>query len=79
MNKNTFPSQAEVCTLRQQYPKGTRVELVSMDDAYTCLKPGEKGTVQFVDDAGTVHIQWDCNSSLLGIVYGVDRIKKLQN
>ena len=63
--------------LREQYPKGTRVELIHMDDPYnTKLIPGSKGTVRFVDDIGTIHVQWDCDSSL-GVVYGEDAFKKL--
>lgn len=62
--------------LREKYPKGTRVELVHMDDPYTSLTTGDKGTVRFVDDIGTIHISWDCGSSL-GAVYGVDVITKI--
>ena len=40
------------------------------------LKPGDEGTVFHVDDAGTVHVNWDCGSTL-GMVYGVDVIRKL--
>ena len=63
--------------LREQYPKGTRVELVSMDDPYnTKLVPGCKGTVVAVDSIGTIHVSWDCGSSL-GVVYGVDSCRKV--
>lgn len=63
--------------LRQAYPKGCRVELVHMDDPYnTKLVPGCKGTVIAVDDIGTVHVAWDCGSSL-GAVYGVDAVRKV--
>ena len=62
--------------LREKYPTGTRVELVHMDDPYTSLTTGDKGTVRFVDDMGTIHIRWDCGSSL-GAVYGVDVITKI--
>ena len=58
--------------IRHQYPKGTRVELVKMDDPYnTMLHLGSKGTVVSVDDIGTIHVVWDCGSSL-GIVYEED-------
>ena len=57
--------------LRQRYPVGLRVELTHMDDPYSRLTPGSKGTVMGVDDIGTIHVQWDCGSSL-GVVYGVD-------
>ena len=53
------------------YPSGCRVELVSMDDPYTKLEPGDQGTVKFVDDIGTIFVNWDCGSGL-GIAYGED-------
>lgn len=76
MTNNGFPSEKTVELVRKMYPKGTRVELVQMDDPYTSLKPGDKGTVRMVDDTGTVFVDWDCGSGL-GIVYGVDRVRKL--
>ena len=69
-------SKETLAMLREKYPSGTRVELVHMDDPYTSLTTGDKGTVRFVDDMGTVHISWDCGSSL-GAVYGVDIITKI--
>lgn len=71
-----FPNKGTVERLRGQYPKGTRVELVRMDDPYGKLKPGERGTVDFVDDAGTVFVNWDSGSGL-GVVFGEDAIKKV--
>ena len=62
--------------VREKYPIGTRVELAHMDDPYTKLNAGDKGTVTHVDDMGTIHINWDCGSSL-GAVYGVDIITKI--
>ncbi|MDD3238518.1 MAG: DUF4314 domain-containing protein [Lachnospira sp.] len=62
--------------LKKQYPAGTRVELVSMNDTYRELVPGEKGTVLVVDDIGTIHVNWDCGSSL-GIAYGEDHCRKI--
>lgn len=58
--------------IRRQYPKGARVKLVKMNDPFnTVLHPGSKGTVVSVDDIGTIHIVWDCGSSL-GVVFGED-------
>jgi hypothetical protein len=73
---NNFPSRETVERIRKQYVSGNRVELISMDDPYTKLKQGDQGTVNFVDDTGTVFVNWD-NGSTLGVVYGVDIIKKL--
>lgn len=76
MANNGFPSWETVEKIRKLYPAGTRVELIRMDDPYTSLKPGDKGTVRIVDDSGTVFVDWD-NGSGLGIVYGADRVRKL--
>ena len=63
--------------LREEYPIGTRVELVQMDDPYNQkLIPGCKGTVVAVDSIGTIHVAWDCGSSL-GVVYGEDSCRKV--
>lgn len=76
MRNNNIPDRATVELLRSRYPKGTRVELIYMDDPDSKLKPGDQGTVTFVDDIGTIHVAWDCGSSL-GIAYQVDHIRKL--
>lgn len=57
--------------LRETYKVGTRVELVKMDDPYTTIPQGTKGTVRSVDDVGTIHVNWDTGSGL-GVVYGED-------
>ena len=63
--------------LREQFPKGTRVELISMNDPYnTKLVPGCRGTVVSVDSIGTIHVAWDCGSGL-GVVYGEDYCRKV--
>ena len=73
---NGFPGREVVERLRHQYPKGTRVELISMNDPYTKLKPGDRGTVTMVDSIGTVFVKWDCGSGL-GVAYGEDHIRKI--
>ena len=71
-----FPNKQTIERLRKMYPRGTRVELVSMNDPYAKLIPGAQGTVQFVDDIGTIFVNWDCGSGL-GIAYGEDVIRKI--
>ena len=73
---NKLPSKEMVKQIRIRYPKGCRVELVGMDDPYSKLQPGDQGTVDFVDDTGTIFCNWDCGSTL-GVVFGIDLIKKL--
>ena len=68
--------RAVVERLQREYPPGTRVELLEMQDPYRHLAPGELGTVIAVDSLGTIHVNWDCGSSL-GIAYGEDRCRKV--
>ena len=68
-----FPSRETVEHVRRQYPVGTRVELVSMDDRYA-PPPGTKGTVLGVDDTGSLLMRWD-NGSGLNVVYGEDTVR----
>lgn len=69
-----FLSQKEVERIKEAYPAGTRIELVKMDDPYAPLEPGTMGTVETVDDIGTLHMKWD-NSRTLGVVPGEDSFK----
>ena len=63
--------------LRRIFTDGTRVELLNMDYPYNKkLHPGSKGTVVAVDDMGTIHVHWDCGSSL-GVAYGEDSCRVL--
>ncbi len=61
--------------LRERYPKGTRVELIRMEDIQA-PPVGTKGTVTAVDDMGTIHVKWDTGSNL-GIAYGADACRVL--
>ena len=61
---------------KRRFPEGARVELVYTSDPYTKLKPGDTGGVSFVDDMGTVHVNWD-NGSMLGMVPGEDELRIL--
>ena len=50
--------------LREQYPPGTKIQCIQMDDPYHAIAPGSVGTVDHVDDAGTIHMSWENGSSL---------------
>ena len=58
-----FPSRERIVALRQKYPKGTMVQLLSMEDAQAPL-PGTLGEVQGVDDAEQILVHWRTGSSL---------------
>lgn len=70
-----FPSREIVEQVRKEYPKGTRVELVQMDD-FQAPPIGTKGTVRGVDDTASIMVSWD-NGSHLHVVYGEDSCRKL--
>ena len=63
-------NQNKVEKLRQRYPEGTRICVDSMDD-YCPILSGTCGTVEFVDDAGTLHCKFD-NGRTLGVIPDVD-------
>lgn len=71
-----FPERKIVERIKKEYPSGTRVELVELNDPYRLLPAGLQGTVSCVDDTGTIHVDWD-NGSHLGVVYGEDRCRKI--
>lgn len=72
-----FPPREIVDSIKKNYPAGCRVELDHMEDTYRQIPKGEKGTVRTVDDTGTIHVNWDCGSSL-GVVYGEDRCHRIE-
>ncbi len=68
-------NKAVVEQIRSQYPAGTRVELVQMDDAQA-PPVGTLGTVWGVDDTGSIMVHWD-NGSGLNVVYDIDVCRKV--
>lgn len=58
-----FLSREQIVALRQKYPKGTMVQLLSMEDAQA-PPPGTLGEVQGVDDAGQILVHWQTGSTL---------------
>lgn len=71
----TYPSRKTVEHIKQEYPKGTLVELVKMDDPYA-PPIGTIGEVVGVDDMGSLMMHWH-NGSSLNVVYEVDIVKKI--
>lgn len=71
---NGFPSRKEVERIKKQYPVGTRIELISMEDPHAPIECGMQGTVVCIDSIGSLHMKWD-NGRTLGIVPGEDSFK----
>ena len=70
-----YPSQEIIESLRERYPIGTRIKLVSVDDP-AAPPEGTEGTVTGVDDIGSLLVDWD-NGSTLNVIYGEDLARKL--
>ena len=70
-----FPNREIVESVRKEYPAGTRVKLVRMEDVQA-PPVGTRGTVTGVDDTGSIMVDWD-NGSGLNVVYGEDIVRKI--
>ena len=72
----SFPSREQVASIRKNYPLGTRVMLNNMDDPYSPVESGTRGTVWYVDDSGQLGVAWD-NGRSLSLIHGEDSFRKL--
>ena len=70
-----FPSKEIVERVRREYPAGTRVELVRMDDVQA-PPIGTEGVVTGVDDTASLMVRWS-NGSHLNVIYGEDEVRKI--
>lgn len=71
-----FPSREYVDSVKEKYPAGTRICLDRMGDDPRPIPPGTAGTVDSVDDIGTVHCTFD-NGRSLGLIPGEDSFHKI--
>jgi|GEM_PF-584036 len=56
--------------LEELYPVGTTLRLIHMEDVRP-VPPGTLGVVEYIDDAGQIHVRWE-NGSGLALVPGED-------
>ena len=70
-----FPSREVVERIRREYPAGTRVELLRMDDVQA-PPIGTEGVVTGVDDTASLMVRWS-NGSHLNVIYGEDEVRKI--
>jgi hypothetical protein len=70
-------NEKQIERIKKMYPKGTEIELISMNDSQA-VPSGTKGIVDFVDDAGTIQMDWE-NGSSLGLIVGEDQFKVIRD
>lgn len=64
--------------LKNEYPAGTRIELIHMGEDIHRVEDNTKGTVEYVDDIGTIHCVFD-NGRQLGLVPGEDNFRRIED
>lgn len=62
--------------LRDQIPAGSRILLKEMCNDPFPVKPGTWGTLNYIDDIGQLHVDWDTGSTL-ALIIGVDHFTVL--
>lgn len=63
--------------IKEKYPKGTKIKCISMNDPYHPVPPNTVGTVEFVDDANQIHMNWE-NGSTLALIPEEDKFEVLE-
>lgn len=72
-----LPTRTQVESIRKQYPAGTKVRMIHMTDPYDPIPKGTVGTVAYVDDAGSVHMNWE-NGRTLAFIPGEDSVEIIE-
>ena len=76
LRKDGTPCRERVDFIKKQYPAGSRIKLHRMEDPWSPVPAGTKGTVVCVDDAGQLHMQWD-NDRTMALVPGADSFSRI--
>lgn len=69
--KDNLINSKELEELREKYPSETRIKLLKSLDDIQPIEAGSTGEVDYIDDAGSIHMKWD-NGSTLALIENVD-------
>jgi len=58
----------------QTFQIGQRIKAIQINDPYTKIQSGEHGTINFIDDFNTIHVNWDSGSTL-GVIPEIDEFE----
>lgn len=67
-------SDEKLRELRDMYPNGTKIRLLKTMDDMQPIEAGSCGEVDYVDDAGSIHMNWE-NGRTLALVDEVDKFE----
>lgn len=71
-----FYNKEKIDMLKEQYPPGTRIRLLRMDDSQS-PPINTVGIVNGIDDAGQILMSWD-NGSSLSLIIDEDEFEVLK-
>ena len=71
-----WPSKEEVKKIKKEYPPGTVIQLIMMDDP-TPVPSGTIGEITSIDDIGQLHVDWKDYRSSLAVVPDKDKFMKI--
>lgn len=74
--KSIMELTREAPRIKAKYPPGTRIQLSHMNDSYSPVPDGTRGTVKYVDDIGQIFMNWD-NGRTLPLNVHEDSFRKL--
>lgn len=60
--------------IKETYVLGQRIRLLHMEDQYQPIPDGAEGSIEFIDDAGQIHMKWD-NGRSLALIPGIDQFE----
>lgn len=67
----------KIKNLKETYHKGDRVRLLNMESEYYLVPRGTEGTVELVDDIGSVHVKWDNGLEVAVLDITGDAVEKI--
>lgn len=76
MQAMRVPTDDELKALRERYPAGTMIRLLRMQDPYSPVPSGTIGTVDAIDDMGSILMRW-ANGSQLALIENADEFDVL--
>lgn len=69
-------TRINITAIKNTFKPGARILVHSINDPYVFLDNDIQGTIQRIDDLGTIHVTLD-NGMMLGLISGLDSFQPL--